>query len=308
MADTPESPNTGSSPWVGSTGFPAHPTSPVGGGGPGNFVTGNRITGAPGNDDSAVPHPLSPTGRHLLLVQNHVDALDEVGVALDTNVPVSGSTKPNPPPKTKVETITGASRSGTYEEIKVTVKVVADGVDSSAGSRAYLKVSVSNKDAVTPPIMETEEKDESQRTVTSFAKQVGAKIVKDPTGKNKFTPTVTLQIMYGPSVSTSDRSAYGRGTTDADIKNNDTSIGFHEHCHLQAAIAYFKDSSKLPAAFTSKFGEKTSVFEAAQSTWGKSFEEYFKDEEKASLQTVDEVGSPTLSSYLIDHPGHKHHA
>jgi len=302
MSDTPESPNAGSSPWVGSTGFPGHPTSPIGGGGPGNFVTGNRTAGAPGNDSDALPHPLSPLGRNHLLVQNDVDALHEKGVALDTNVPVGGSSKPNPPPATKVEKIDGAKRQTEYEDIQIKIEVKADGVDSQFGAGAGFKVS--------PSTLVPKEKlgawAGTDKKVTSFAKQSGANVVAAPKGtKLTFRPTVTLQIIYGDKENAKKKSAYGRGTTAADVANNDTSLGFHENCHLQHALTFLKDDSKLPK-FTGKFGDSEDDFMKAIAAWEDAVKEYWSVEEAGSKSTVDEVGSPTLSSYVISNPGHKH--
>jgi hypothetical protein len=55
-------------------------------------------------------------------------------------------------------------------------------------------------------------------------------------GKVKFT----VQTKYGPEVKATDNSAYGRGTTDDDKKNGNTSVGFHESCHRENYLEYIK--------------------------------------------------------------------
>lgn len=301
MADTPTGPRGGSSPWVNSNGIPAHPDSPIGGGGQGYFTAGGGTLGLSGNDAEALPHPLSPLGRNRVVDQADINRLHESGVALDTNVKVTGGPPPpNPPPATATGTFNGAKRSTAFEEIEIKIEVLADVLNSSevAANGAGLKVGWKGADIQLPQVLT-----DAKGKVTAYA---GPNDQPDPAGKMRYQRTVTLQIHYGAGTARDAYSAYGRGTTEADKTAKNTSIGFHENCHLEAALAYFKDSARLPAAFTGRIGQSGTLFVKAQETWVAGFDTYLSAEKAASEATVDEVGNPTLSTYRKTNPGHVH--
>lgn len=301
MTDTPQKPHNATSPWVNSEGFPAHPQSPVGGGGPGFFTVGSGVLGLDDHAAGSIPHPLSPLGRQHALQQDDVNALHASGVPLDSGVKVTGGpSPPNAPPVTQARSEVGAKRTTATDEVEVTIKILADQLNSSVTSRdsAGLQVGWTGSEPASPEI-----------AIDAGGKALhylGADGKKDPAGKMRYKRTVTLQIHYGADVKPTDYSAYGRGTTDADKAANNTSIGFHESCHLEAAIAYFKDVNKLPKAFSGRFGQSGKAFVEAQQAWLESFDTYVSSEKAASEQSVDEVGQTKLSDYVKKHPGHVH--
>lgn len=304
----PEGPKTGASPWVGSNGFPAHPDAPVGGGGPGFFSSG--VLGLSGNDGSILAHPDSAVGSEHRLRQEDIDKLDQSGVALDTNVKVTETkVKRNAPPKTATGTTTNSLRNTGLEEVVITVVVLADGVLANNDDGAALSVTATNRDVVFCTM------DMDKPTIKKGAEDVPdpeAKVTKI-TGKMKFRPTVTLQIQYGKNVKPEDPSAYGRGTTDADVKSLDTTLGFHESCHLADSVAYYKDVKNLPGMFTGKVGDKATDFQAKQQAWADAFTDYFIKDGTLSQGKTDNVGrtlddgtQTTLDEYKKKHSGYKH--
>ncbi len=295
----PAGPNTASSPWVGSNGTPAHPDSPAGGGGPGFFDTG--IAGLSGNDSSIIPHPGSPVGREYQLRQGDIDKLNGGGVALDTNVKITETkVARNDPPATVAGTFAGAKRSSTTDEIAVTVVVEADGTDSKRPDHAYIEMKQTNDFAVVPEFDVDVDKVNDKGEITQ--KGTGKVTLK---GKVTFKPTVTLKIYYGTNVSAKSPSAYGRGTTDEDVKKLDTTLGFHEACHLADSKAYFAAVGKLPKSFPSLTFKSENDLKAAVAAYEKSFEPYFDNDRIESKAKTDEVGD-TLAAYVAKHPGYDH--
>lgn len=297
----PEGPKTGASPWVGSTGFPAHPDSPTGGGGPGFFSSG--VLGMSGNDASLLPHPDSSVGSEHRLRQEDIDKLDQGGVALDTNVKVTVTkVQRNAPPKTVTGTTTTTLRNTGLEEVVITVTVLADGVLAKNDNGAALFPETEDEDVVFC------QAETDRPNIKKDGKEVpdpDAKVTKI-VGKMKFKPTVKLQIQFGKKITPEDPSAYGRGTTAADVKNLDTTIGFHEACHLEDSRAYYKDTKNLPPAFTGKVGDKVSDFQIKQKTWADWFSDYFLRDGKASRTKTDETGTVTLTDYIAKNPGYEH--
>lgn len=295
----PVGPNTASNPWVGSNGMPANPNAPVGGGGPGFFDTG--IAGLSGNDSSIIPHPGSPVGGEHRLRQSDIDKLNEGGVALDANVKIT-ETKVvrNDPPATVPGTFAGAKRSSTTDEIAVTVVVEADGTDSKRPDNAYIEMKRTNDFAVVPEFDVDVDKVNDKGEVTQ--KGTGKVTLK---GKVQYKPTVTLKIYYGTNVTAKSASAYGRGTTDEDIKKLDTTLGFHEACHLADSKAYFANVSKLPKSFPALTFKSEADLKAAVAAYEQSFDPFFDNDRVESKAKTDEVGS-TLTDYIAKHSGYEH--
>ena len=91
-----------SSPWVGTSGIPAHPNAPAGGGGPGGFRQSPAL-GREGNDADPIPHPQSPGGRNRRLTEPEVHQLRAKGVPLllaDVK-PLQVGPAAQPPPPTQ---------------------------------------------------------------------------------------------------------------------------------------------------------------------------------------------------------------
>ncbi|HTL58003.1 MAG TPA: RHS repeat-associated core domain-containing protein [Candidatus Limnocylindrales bacterium] len=60
-------------------------------------------------------------------------------------------------------------------------------------------------------------------------------------GKTTASYSLTIQSTYPPGYSASDTQAYGRGTTEQDIKNRNTTVTFHEGNHGAAFLNYIEN-------------------------------------------------------------------
>ncbi|HEY6866138.1 MAG TPA: hypothetical protein VI792_02710 [Candidatus Eisenbacteria bacterium] len=118
-------------------------------------------------------------------------------------------------------------------------------------------------------------------------------------GKTEIKGTIRIQTVYGPKATPGMSSGYGRGTTAEDVKNGNTSLGFHESCHREDFLTYFS-KNPLPT-FKGKVGMKRADFDAAANRFIKEVRDYFTRAEKDSLDRTDEVGY-TLSEYRAKGP------
>src|SRR5262245_2924215 len=304
MADQAPQSKTGTSPWVSSSGILAHPSAPPGGGGPGNFRIGTHL-GTEGNDSDPIPHPLAPDTRYRVLTNDDAQVLQDQGVPMDNGtvkvIPTGGKT--NPPPATQPTTF--KNTKGTVAgkvEIDVDVEVLADGKDTRAG-REWNARTVMDPKAVKGkevkanyPTYEIDAADAGKLpTQQKILALKGAYTVK---GK------VTLQIQYGTSAKPTSPAAYGRGTTTQDVQNGDTTVGFHESCHMADFVSWLKNKAfpvvnlKLPMT-VDQYDKATAAGDAA-------IEKYFADAEAESKRNTDEIGNPTLTDYKKSHSGYEH--
>jgi len=101
--------------------------------------------------------------------------------------------------------------------------------------------------------------------------------------------TLTIQTAYGPHATPSDRSAYGRGTTDQDVANGNNTLGFHESCHREDYLSYLRNNP-LPE-FTGRIGMTTDDFRAALEAFHKAINTYFEAMDQYSQAHTDCVGT-----------------
>jgi|GEM_PF-2764143 len=116
------------------------------------------------------------------------------------------------------------------------------------------------------------------------------------TGRNRRISSVTLtftlyiKTFFGTGASASDTSAYGRGTTAADIAAGNTSLGFHEGNHGQDAQDYIAQHAlpqitlAVPASIAA-YNAAMRVFNAEMRTYSASMSDY-------SHTNTDMVGTP----------------
>lgn len=276
------------SPWVGREGDLAHPDAAAGGGGEGNFKRAGQL-GTDGNDSDPVRHPQSPSARIDGLTPPETVQLDSPGVKF-TDV------KRNPPPATttgKVHTITVKDAS---TDINIEVEVLADTTETgnTGGVRTVLNpggLTIDYPQFETPP----RKLDKDGNEIIPKPEKV-AKVV----GKYTVSGKITIQVVYGDQAKSTDGAAWGRGTTDADVKKLDTTTGFHESCHLADFTSYLK--TKPFPKFDGKVGDTTDDFEAKQKKNDTAIADYFKKCEDDSRTTTDEVGTK-MSDYVKTHAG-----
>ncbi len=102
--------------------------------------------------------------------------------------------------------------------------------------------------------------------------------------------TLYIKTFYGTSASSSDTSAYGRGTTAADIAAGNTTLGFHEGSHGQDYQDYIAQNP-LPA-FTLAVPATMRQYNAAMRTFNSELATYNADMGTHSETHTDMVGTP----------------
>lgn len=139
--------------------------------------------------------------------------------------------------------------------------------------------------------------DPSVKAVTVFKPEFGSR------GKKHGTPPdlvwkdvgarpvkVTFQTVYGPGVSPTDGSSYGRGTTTEDVTAKNTTIEFHEARHGEFMVDYLK--THPPPSFAGTEGMSDAEFKKASAKYNAEMDEYFATMEAESTKTGDCVGTP----------------
>jgi hypothetical protein len=246
--------------WVGADRDVSHPDAPAGGAGNGRFRTADPLSGNLAAD--LLPHPLAPAAR-----TSDPGELSANAAQLQSAVALA-----NPAPR--------VTQDATQTVNGVTVVTKADQMNASGLSTpAHTEIALGRTGGVDAKT------DSNTNKVTSF------------TNTSKFT--VTIQTKYASGTSPDDASAYGRGTTQTDQQNKDTTIGFHESCHRKDVVAYLTNHP-LPK-FQGQVGMVASDFQ-------KKIDEYFEavDQYEAALNTdtftkTDEVGDPTRTQYCQKH-------
>ena len=233
--------------WKGDT---THPKAPVGGGGPGGFVT-------PGVEKSKDK-------------ETRLLALDSSSIALAAT---GGGQKA--PPVTTPRTKPVVVRKSKTEDIDVKVEVLADTTSNDPSIQgAKTEFDRTGVASVTPGYM-------------TMVKR-GKKIVTEISGVFELKGTIFIQTTYGPGAKPTIDSLYGRGTTPKDMKNGNTSLGFHEFCH-QKDFLRFLASNALPK-FSGKVGQTEAAFQKAAQLFPKALKKYFSEMKKYTERQTDEVG------------------
>ena len=102
--------------------------------------------------------------------------------------------------------------------------------------------------------------------------------------------TLYIKTFFGTRASASDTSAYGRGTTAADIAAGNTSLGFHEGSHGQDYQDYIAQNP-LPQ-FTLAVPATIRQYNAAMRTFNSEVSVYYADMSTHSETLTDLVGTP----------------
>jgi hypothetical protein len=102
--------------------------------------------------------------------------------------------------------------------------------------------------------------------------------------------TLYIKTFYGTRASSSDSSAYGRGTTAADIAAGNTTLGFHEGSHGQDYQDYIAQNP-LPQ-FILAVPATIRQYNAAMRTFNSDVSAYYADMSSHSETHTDLVGTP----------------
>ena len=241
--------------WINDSGRVAHPDSPQGRGGPGNFRAAGVFGGSVA--DELLPSAEAPTGR----------GVNPALIALAEGEEAKNAVK-QPPPK-----VTADAKDEVVHKV-ITLKLKADKADVSGITGAATDFESVASGKVTS-------KRDDKGVVTSFT--------------NGVSWVVTLRTSYG-SGKPEDDAAYGRGTTVDDVKNGLITLGFHEGCHRDTLLAYFRNTA--PPTFDGAVNDTGTDFDAKVTTYMDAVDAYFTTARTQNVASVDEVGDPTMTEYF----------
>lgn len=239
------------------------------------------------NDSGQVAHPDSPLGRGGpgsfraagVFGANYSDDLlpsaeapnghgvDPSLIALAEGEEAKKVTK-QPPPKVT----TDAKDEVVHKVLTLKLKADKNGVSGITGASTDF-------DSVASGKISTQRDDKG--IVTSFTNGVSWKI--------------TLGTSYGTG-KPEDDSAYGRGTTVDDVKAGHITLGFHEACHRDTLLAYFRNTA--PPTFDGAVGDAGADFDTKVTTFMNAVDAYFTTARTQNVALVDEVGNPTMTAYF----------
>lgn len=154
-------------------------------------------------------------------------------------------------------------------DVKIEALIIAD--DGGSGSGAMTRFQGGN-----------------EWSAPAFTQDNNQKITKF-SGKFTWKGSITIQTLYAPGARSDQVSAYGRGTTEADVRDRNITLGFHESCHMDDYVSYLQ-SNKLPDPPTLLIGMTTKEYDQTTTAFSKKLIAYFKDMEKVSVTNTDEVG------------------
>lgn len=235
--------------WLGWSGFVAHPNAPAGGGGPGHFAQAGPAREVGGDLGS----PWRPGPAQL--------------------VPMQGAPAPtsaNAAPVTVARSLgmLKAAQSALLD-VNVDAEVIADGAGGSGGAHTSFSGG-------------------TQWSAPGYTPDKDRKIVRFD-GKFTWRGTVILQTLYAAGARPNDVSCYGRGTTVADVRDRNITLGFHESCHRDDFVTHLTTQT-LPDPPKLAIGMTEAEYRTATSTFRSALETYFKTMEKDSVAKTDEVG------------------
>jgi hypothetical protein len=101
--------------------------------------------------------------------------------------------------------------------------------------------------------------------------------------------SLTIQTTYGPGVTASSSSGYGRGTTATDQAVGTTSLGFHEGRHGRDFITFLQDNPY--PEFTGRIGQTTAVFSTRVTRFSNAVNSYIRRMNRASALATDCPGT-----------------
>ena len=274
------------SPWISREGDVVHPDAPAGSGGLGRFRIPGGL-GAEANGPFGARHPKAPSIRFETLSGG------EKAEVLDGGVTVIEPER-NPPPVTVPEEFALKASAKARIRINAKARVVADGKKPNpagdAGARTFLDPSAV---AATPPQFALPPNAPDPPPDTQAITGVVGDIVVEG--------TATLQVQYGDDAKAKAPAAWGRGTTDDDVQKKDTTVGFHESCHVADYKEYLK-LTPIPIPDGIFKAKTVGQWKAAASAIDAAVEKHFEDCEAASRAKTDEVGTK-MSDYVSKHAG-----
>ncbi len=246
--------------WLNQSGRVAHPDSPLGAGGGGNFRPPSTLGSTLGGE--LLPDPQAPESRHV----------EPDLVTLAANAQAAKAVR-QPPPRV------AANAAPEVAQGILTLKLLADASGVSGIKGALTSFSEVNNGAQV--IIHSDD--------TGHVDKV----------TNDLAWTIDIITEYGSGDPDGD-AAYGRGTTQSDENAGQVTLGFHESCHRADLLNYFRTEAipVLDIDFANK-KIKTADAEKARSTYTTAWKTYFAKARKFSITNTDEApgSNPPLSTY-----------
>lgn len=103
---------------------------------------------------------------------------------------------------------------------------------------------------------------------------------------------VVIQTRYGSGKPETD-AEYGRGTTDDDKEAGNVTLGFHESCHRQDLLNYFRAAAQ--PKYTAKKGQTKVEADKEVQKFETAWVAYFDKIRELTVMQTDEVGDPPKS-------------
>lgn len=154
---------------------------------------------------------------------------------------------------------------------------------------------VNNVKIVVKPDSKTNKKAMENKAETTFKirnnSSPGAKTLNGKISKINSVPApaIDIQTVYGKKVTSASKSAYGKGTTAADLKAGKTSLGYHEGSHGTDYLTFIKNNP-IPQ-FAGTVGMTVKEYKKAQAEYKKAWKTYSSRMDSYSENLTDCVGT-----------------
>lgn len=268
IADTtdtwPHSAGTRPNLWRGWNAAIAHPASPAGAGGPGNFRS--ELSLDPAASPDGLLHPNAPAAR---LAFGFGPFLAPGG---------GGPIRKKISPPVKPRTLQ-AVRS-TAVSLTINVKILEDTINASLPVPAKTFPAWQPWDVWTSPQITVA----ADGTVTAVTNQPAV------------TATLHVWTEFKTARMKKRRSAYGRGTTAKDRSDGNTTLEFHELCHQNDFIDFVTNVDNLPE-FVGSTGMDAGLYRQLWTDFEHALLDLPRKMSARSAELTDEVGKPTKSEY-----------
>jgi hypothetical protein len=190
----------------------------------------------------------------------------------------------------------GASNLAAKIQRKGTAKKISTplGKDAKIQKDGSAKLQVATVNVVVKPDTTTKDKEMTGRAQTNCNldwKTPSYEFKGDTVTKVGTLPPVnmTIQTVYGPTVTAESKSDYGKGTTKEDQQAGKTDLGHHEGSHGTDAMQFLKDHP-LPV-FTGKEGMTVDEYKQAVEKYNQEMNDYQAKLEQDSKEKTDCVGT-----------------
>lgn len=176
----------------------------------------------------------------------------------------------NNPPVTRPRRFTLKVQKAPHVEVALFVQVLADGVAEDSWVMGQTSFSLPRYNY--PACKYT-----STGQISAF------------NGPFEWMGAYTIQVRYASGVSPRELSCYGRGTTEQDIADGNTTLGFHESCHIVDYLEYL-EITRMPELPELWVGMHIDEYHSEQKRFDSQYRVFHEGMEQFSEYRTDEVG------------------